>query len=208
MSEQPGPNQGIVGYVSAELGRRPVWHLDANCAGRDQRAAAYTSGPSTAGADAQGGRTPPAGFATVLDLAHWQGTRGRYPCLTCATLPVLDALAANPAGPGYHAVACGYPHTGNGPCTQCTTLARYATDRDLLSATSYGRVWLLTAGNINEELATLLGASLRVQVASGLGLPTMTKSSWGSAAALLAVGVKLKPALEAASALHAPPGQT
>ena len=186
-AQQP---EQVAGFTTSPTTAARMWHWNVDCAG-------FTSLRSRVIVKS----------ASVLDLAGDQALLGHWPCRRdgCAYPVVLDALGRKPAGPGYHYVACTYPHARVGNCIRCVTLARYAKERNLLVATPAGRISILRPGTINGTIADLFGLFMAGHSAPGDDLPEMNAASWAVAASLVGPRVQLAQALQVAAGVHAPP---
>jgi len=166
------------------------WHLDPDCA-------VMASGSTHAA-------------HTLVELATTQAAKGRAPCRRCAYETILNALNAEPVGPGRHYMICGRGHSTGWDCVQvCPALTRYcAPHPGVLSTISGGRVALLLPGAIATPKRgdqTLTRMRLFGVSAGGKHLPVMNAASWATAAPLIGRNCTLAKALQVASALHAAP---
>jgi len=147
----------------------------------------------------------------VYELILAQARLRRYPCRRCATDVVLDALNGRVEPGGYHYVACERPpeEDGDPHCDMCATLNLYAHTRGVLRGVFNQRTALLFPGcppNGMEYGAMLNRMRLHSGRTPGQGQRAITAEQWGSAVALIYGGAALGQALNAAAALHAPPG--
>jgi len=185
------------GYVTSPQSLARVWHGDPQCRARP--------------VDVQdGGLRPviPINAANFVAMHGEQGRHGCTACMLCALPAVLDDLSDDAEKPGYHALVCASWHEGEA-CTMCTTLTRYAGDRNALAATrSDGHVAVLRKGTPRAADGDLLGGYLggvAVRTATGNHLPEISEPMWDSAANLLGGRTTLMRALQAAAGLYTAP---